>query len=339
MSKFSIEFFSKKDLPEFQSYIRSVFNEKYILNDPRYIDWQYGSQLLVAKDREKIVGHFGYRDLPYKINGESRPFRFLMNLMVLESYRLLGVGALLAKEVFDTVNPILVSGYTPLAQQLFAHLRPNWKEAGNLSRFIAVFDPSASLFSGFAIPKVAEVPEKEDPLISEAPRISQETERFWEDVRGRYPITVERTADYLNWRFCNHPFFKYSILEARDKGALSGYLIYRIEEDRGFKIARIIDFIAKESSEKPLLLQFLRLVKKEKCQAADFVFSCALYKRSLLEAGFFDIAEAGWEKFPILFSPISAKKPYINIAYSLQADLNDCYLTKADGDQDRPNPH
>jgi hypothetical protein len=44
-----------------------------------------------------------------------------------------------------------------------------------------------------------------------------------------------------------------------------------------------------------------------------------------------------FEKFPILFSPIAYKKTIINIAYNFETSLNACFLTKADGDQDRPN--
>lgn len=338
MAQFSIQIFNKKELPEFQDYIRQAFHEKYILVDQRYIDWQYGGRIYVAKDGARIIGHFGFRDLPYKFYKESGMMRILMNLMVLEPYRLLGVGALLAKEVFNTKNKILVSGYTPAAQKLFSHLRSDWKEAGNLSRFIAIFNPSATLFSGYKIPVIF------DPQISrnmfdvcEAEDIAKDFEDFWKNVRERYPIAAERTLDYLNWRFINHPFFKYSILTARHKNNLAGYLIFRFEEDQGFKIARIIDFVSEEAAEKSLIGKFLELAKNKKAAAADFAYSGNCYRQSLLDSGFFETAGTDFEKFPILFSPISTKKTFINIACDFNCSLGDCFFTKADGDQDRPN--
>ena len=119
---FSVSLFKKNDLAEFQRYVKRAFHSKYILSDPKYIDWQYGGQLYVAKADKEIVGHFGFRDLAYKIYNKTQPVRVLMNFYVIESYRTTGIGALLAKKVFETENKVLVSGYTPLAQKLFARL-------------------------------------------------------------------------------------------------------------------------------------------------------------------------------------------------------------------------
>ena len=37
-------------------------------------------------------------------------------------------------------------------------------------------------------------------------------DKFWNDVRKRYPITIERTRKYLTWRFLKHPLIDYHFL-------------------------------------------------------------------------------------------------------------------------------
>ncbi len=64
-------------------------------------------------------------------------------------------------------------------------------------------------------------------------------------VGGRYGVCVERSAEYLNWRYLAHPHRRHEVLTARRKGALSGYLIYtHAAED-----ARIVDLFGLEEKE------------------------------------------------------------------------------------------
>jgi hypothetical protein len=333
--------YQESDFIDFQNYINSAFNSKYILGEQKFLKWQYKTgELYLAKSDDKIIGHFGFRSIPYKVYDKTFTVRVLMNLFTLESYRSIGVGTMLAKIVFDTLDPILVSGYTPLAQKLFSHISKDWKQAGNLSRYFIILNTEDPIFAGYKIisrnkKNLSDFKfEIKDSIPSDI-----DIENFWVKIRDNYKITVERTPDYLKWRFFNNPFLDYKILTAYHNGNCLGFLIYRCEESGNFKIFRVIDFISEEKSEKLLLLKFLEIAKKEKASAADFMFSGSFYKKSLEDTGFFDNAGTDFEFFPILFNPISAKKTFINIAYDLKTTLNDCYFTKADGDQDRFNAY
>lgn len=340
MINLTIIAYGSADEEVFQRYIKAAFHEKYILSDPRYLEWQYGKSLFLIKNGNEVIGHFGFRDIVYKIYDTSMPVRVLMNLFVNEPYRLTGVAALLATHVFDTNNPVLVSGYTALAQNLFSHLRKNWKNAGVLRRAVAVLNANVSLLEGYAIPQMAvlgTVPQ-EIRITREVPSESF-IDQSWERAKDRYPITIERNFAYINWRFITHPFFSYIFLIAQQNGLPCGYLIGRIEEDQGFRIARIIDCIATQEIELPLLQEFLTVAKQESASVVDFLLSGTLYDGALTGAGFFEAAGTDFERFPILFSPLSFKKVSVNIGYDIDAPFEDCFFTKADGDQDRPNPH
>jgi len=64
--------------------------------------------------------------------------------------------------------------------------------------------------------------------------------RQWAPQMG---ICADRSADYLNWRFLQHPQKRYQLLTARQEGRLCGYLIYhRAGED-----ATVVDLFAEQS--------------------------------------------------------------------------------------------
>ncbi len=344
MDDIKIVKYQKSDYPKFRDFVRLAFQPKYILGDEKFLDWQYaspGGVLFLAKRGEEITGFFGYRDFSYKVYGEVKNVRAVMNLFADEKYRMAGVGPMLARKVFDTPNYVLVSSYNDAAQKLYRHLRPDWREAGDFNRYFAVLAPY-KLMEGLNVPHGKEFSSlslRGRIEVGDISKIGQEFDDFWQKARARYPVTIERSSEYLKWRYSAHPFFDYQILAARQSEGLRGFLVYRIEEADGFKIARIIDFVADQSAEVALLQEFLQRAKDAGAQAADFMFSGSLYKEPLGTVGFFDVAGTDFVKFPIRFNPLSYSKFVINIAYDIPAPLKDVYLTKGDSDQDRPNPH
>src|SRR3989344_5516058 len=345
MPEVIIALLRKEDMPAFRSYIDQSFHEKYILKDDTYLEWQYDG-ICVAKVRVKIVGHLGYKDILYKIKSGTKIVRVLMNFYVSEPYRIFGVGAMLAKKVFETKNYTLVLGFNPPTDKLGDRLRSGWWAAGYLKRYLSVLRPH-DFFLHFVNDKAlkdifvnyAKKNQDQQLSIKEEIKTDATFDAFWKDVRVRYSVTVERDRRYLDWRFFEHPLFKYRILTARDGQELLGFLIYRIETDCKFVIARVVDFVAAERAEKALLSTFLDKAKQEGAHAADFFFSGTMYNQAFVDSGFFKIEDTALKEFPIYFSPVSYKRSYINVAYDFDVPLTNCFFTKADGDQDRPNPH
>lgn len=59
---------------------------------------------------------------------------------------------------------------------------------------------------------------------------------------GPKGVRVLRTAAYLQWRFCDHPFRRHVILTARRRGHLGGYLVCAQDEGQ----ATIVDVLGEE---------------------------------------------------------------------------------------------
>lgn len=58
--------------------------------------------------------------------------------------------------------------------------------------------------------------------------IDGEFDALWQRLRNRYPFSVERTGEYLRWRYVDSPLGPYMILKAvRPSGELVGYAVSR----------------------------------------------------------------------------------------------------------------
>ena len=342
MSRVLIELYDRADYAPFQEYIRKAFHQKYILSEKQYLNWQYGENLFVAKSGKNIVGHFGFRDIAYKIGGQTKTVRVLMNLFVLEPYRLTGVAADLAEKTIKDAQYIFVSGYKKEASNIFKRIRPQWRDFGYFKRYFFILNKKAELLKGRKRENSmsSAIPLTGNFVFSFEKNIGEEFNAFWKKIKERYGSTVDRTAAYLQWRFADHPYFDYNIISLRESGNLLGYLVWREEVDKLFRIARIIDLVSDgDASDRALLQKFIENATAQKYDAADFMFFGMMPEKALVDSGYFEVSGTDFEDFPILFSPISFKKTGINIGGDFPAkDLDGLYITKADGDQDRPNP-
>ena len=63
-------------------------------------------------------------------------------------------------------------------------------------------------------------------------------------VSSRYGTCIERSADYLNWRYLNHPLIRHRVLIARCGQKLMGYLIFSCTSED----AKIVDLFGLENA-------------------------------------------------------------------------------------------
>lgn len=353
LNEIAIRPYEAKDFSALCLLVGQNFGPRYILTDQRFLAWQYSGSgvLYLAMRGREVIGFFGGKDLTYKIYDTTATVRTVMNLFVGERYRMAGVGPLLGQAVFDPARYVLVSGYNDPARQLYRHLRAGWQEWGIFSRFLAIMASRHPVFGARKAPSSAAVPvfakQESAYKIVECVLQDESSQRdlivqmaaLWERIRVKYPVSVERTPDYLLWRFCRHPFLVYRVVVAYAGEKIAGFLIYRIEAADDFSIARIIDLVAEDPAEAPLIAACIKNAESSGAHAADFMFSGLLYRDSLRRCGFFDTLGTDFEQFPIYFNPMSSNKFVINVASDIPAAWGDVYMTKADGDQDRPNPH
>lgn len=98
---------------------------------------------------------------------------------------------------------------------------------------------------------------------------------------GRMGVCVTRSADYLNWRYLQHPQKRYRFLTARKDGRLCGFLIYHLAEED----PAIVDLLGRDNAVcEALLSATVSLMRVQRVQTLSAPFFSAHPSRKLLEA-------------------------------------------------------
>ncbi len=97
-------------------------------------------------------------------------------------------------------------------------------------------------------------------------RFGDEFTQLADRVRDQWGVCTNRSADFLNWRYLDHPKRKYQVATARRGGKLAGYVIWERNEDK----MTIADWYAEEPRE--VRLDLIRaVVARAKTEGAESV--------------------------------------------------------------------
>ena len=162
-------------------------------------------------------------------------------------------------------------------------------------------------------------------------------------------IGIKRDYKFLNWRYISYPFFEYKLLAIKDElGNYKGLVVYRIEEilDGKYQIGRILEFIYEDID------YGIELVKKlqallDNLLFWDFYCLSSITALALERCGFVRLDSDEKKKYiPTRFQPIDYEimniKGAIRLNNKAKKIINmvtdqQWYVTRGDGDQDRPN--
>jgi hypothetical protein len=163
-------------------------------------------------------------------------------------------------------------------------------------------------------------------------------------------VGTDKTAEYLSWRYQHHPIFEYRIRLARTAKRTTGLIVTRIEtpRDRDETILRIVELLGEPASLHVLADDELRRAREAKALFADFHGVSRRFAQPLEALGFQQLdAESTGSLVPHRFQPLQFGQIPLTSAYHLAAGFRervprllaceDFQISRADGDQDRPN--
>lgn len=116
------------------------------------------------------------------------------------------------------------------------------------------------------------------------------TNGFWNSVKDKYEIMLERDFSYLNWRYIKKPANNFSIIQAEDQGVMVGIAVTNVIKSFTEKKGQIMECLCKdEKITVQLLARCLLLLSR---QQVDYV-ECRIssedpLQEQLLELGFID---------------------------------------------------
>jgi acyl carrier protein len=353
--------FRQDQLPQLKAFLAKAYGEEYVLSaNDAYFRWQYAAptvaqgehiNLRLAIVEGQIAGCLGYIPIDVAVMGRTLRGAWLANWMVDPDRRDLGIGPLLVRDVAAEFDITLALGASHDAHHILS--RMGWTDFGMLHRHICILDrEKAAMLTGtgqLEWPTVLRsVGEQLAPgsTIAVVDRFDQSVTKLWERTWGRQEMAAGtcRSAKFLNWRYAEHPQFDYHLFEARTLGECTGIAVYRLEQVRNMsvRIGRLMELVALPEIQGCLLDAVLDHARAAEAAAVDFFCGSTQAFGLFARRGFLPGDHPATAQIPLLFQPIDRRRIGITFLADLQNipdanEITDWYVTKADGDQDRPN--
>jgi GNAT superfamily N-acetyltransferase len=310
-----IDWLPLERLPELQAFVDEHWRRGHVLaRDAELLRWQHRRRadpdslaVLVAEEEGRLLAMLGWIEFDACVGDERVAGGWMTNWLVVPEARGRKLGLALVEraleEDYELVGALAANGATRHVLGGFG-----FAEVG-MSRWVRVFDGDAlrELLGGREVPRA---------------KVLAETRG------GTGFVGACRDADFLRWRYRQHPRFHYEVVD--EKAA------YRIETVAGSsaKVARIVDFLGGEA----LADRISNEVERAGAVFADFYCAAARFGASLEAAGF--TPDPG---LPGRFQPLDfSDRPIVSCFWAaprLGVDFagGDLYVTRADSDLDRPN--
>jgi len=177
------------------------------------------------------------------------------------------------------------------------------------------------------------------PLPAEA----EEWGGFWSRIRKGL-VGTDRSYGYMNWRYLTHPHYRYDWVCLYDEAEkLEAAAVYRIEEAEGERTIHVVEFIGEGQAAEQLAHTLCDAMRER--EASFLGFRCARLRAfdpwRAVGGDVYDSGDMAYE-LPSLFQPVVPEYRRLAWVYRFDrgiepADLSDFYVTRSDGDQDRPS--
>jgi len=340
-----------------QSFFKDVYKRDSTLSDNgAFFNWQFGvaeaaraagHSCKLAMIDGKIIASLGYIPVEVSVGRQRVRGAWTANWAVHEHYRGLGAGPLLMRELVRQFEVTLVVGVSGEARSLLP--RMGFTDYGDLARYTKVLNPEAAAAltedgRPLDAPGVVAVPASRDRRVSigSVQRFGDDVTALWDSLNGSSGAGTRRSAAFLNWRYAEHPVFDYRRFEARSGGQLVGVGIYRVEAVKGkaLNVGRLVEWLVMPPAGGPLIDAVLEDARMHGVVFVDFF--CSRTDVDALTESEFVRAGENTAALPILFQPIDHRRkgiPFMAHVGKLPDSprVHQWYVTKGDGDQDRPN--
>jgi acyl carrier protein len=341
------------DLREF--FARSYGPGYRLATDEALLRWQYGptpaspelpGHLKLALLDGRIVGCLGY--IPVEVSLDSGIFSgaWVANWMTDPDQRGLGLGPILMREVTRQFDVALDLGANAEALDLLS--RMGWSDLGDLPRYVCVLDQAQAARLTATGRLVWPAPPPAGGPRSDVRRVKlfdAGATTLWDRTWGvKSAGGTRRSAEFLNWRYAGHPVFQYRLFEEHRNGRLAGLAVYHVEEVRDLpvRVGRLVELITEPGPDGSLLNGVVSDARSMGVAVMDFFCASQRMAGLLARNGFLPAETEPEARIPLLFQPLDRRRAGIRFMHNLGSaaeagQVRDWYVTKSDGDQDRPN--
>ncbi|MEY4549572.1 MAG: hypothetical protein RL685_5767 [Pseudomonadota bacterium] len=340
------------------AFLARHYRPSYVLRQRPLFEWQFhdveqpeASRVLCAYSGDELVGILGCIVVDVAWGDASKPVTgaWTANWMVAPEHRH-GIGWLLIRRAQELFPVLLGQRANPANQQLTAQL--GYRFFDDVPRFLAVIDPAGVLpltcpGSPAAARAALDAPAPHWQSAHSRELRAAELADYrpdWSRYAGMHFGTL-RSAGYLRWRYFEHPVFRYGVVVAGELHR-PAVCVYRQERTSGtvqVEVGRIVEFFAPadaqgERDAAAALGGAVSALARGGAVFADLYCSSGPLGRLAERLGLLRLEHG------VLASRLNPVE-LVADPQNLQlwagaggpAQLEDLYVTRSDGDQDRPN--
>lgn len=205
----------------------------------------FGNYLtIIMKHNEKLIASYSVSPKEFIINGKKVNCVQSMDTMTDKNYRGLGISTYLANLTYEYAKlkgNAFVYGFPNSVSKYLFEVKLKWHKTIISSYFIKKLNQtqvSSKKGNKFKIEKVKE--------------FDRRIHKFWKDYDKEGKIIINKSREYLNWRFTEHPLVNYEIYYVENvNDELVAYFVLKIYKDReNNELGHIVDFIIKSNNSK-----------------------------------------------------------------------------------------
>lgn len=337
------------------AFIDAHWQKRVALASARFFRWQFSQSpgnvgrnrcLLVLDEKDAIQGFMGVTPRPFVLDGRRRPGAELTTWILSEAVRGLGLGKAIVQRLQQSYDAIIGMGISESALPIYA--THGFKYMRHLPRYVRVFDaervaPISKLEPlGERLIRVAPAPI--DVRFQAGPIDFPAAAELAEPIHRSFNCTV-RDADYLRWRYAEHPIYRYEAFGVtHDAGRAA--VVLRQDDVGELRVLHVVDFLGR-ATDVPAVLAFLEAIGRERRAAlADFYCSADPIGHQFWTHGWFSCVDDFHIQVPNWLHPIQMRIPpttslilWARDDVGALLDRSRVYITKGDCDMDRPTLH
>jgi hypothetical protein len=351
----NLKLFSKfpmKDWGQMDSFMALTHGQMHPLRQRDLFDWFFSrnpnsedANLIVAYDGGKLVSLLGYIPTNFYWNGKVVLGAWMAHWMTLEEYRN-GIGALLMRKITEMYPIVAGQGASIMNQSIVTKMGFSFTE--KIPKVVYLIKPNR-LFEELGYQSPYKISNSYDNFVDTAIPVNSITREIYQPDWAQYPdlkYGTLRDLDYLHSRYLAYPFHEYHVFIEGNKTTPTVVIIRIIETNKQIKVARVLEFFTPQGKNyqdvaSKLLLKVINFARISGCSYVDFYTNSETQLSLMRNIGFYD--ECGL--LPSLLDPIDLSRKYQNFELFVSEDLkiefpdciNNFYISRADGDQDRPN--
>jgi hypothetical protein len=334
----------RDDLAPLLAFRQAYLGNSIAWDDAQYLIWRYDfspfdvtkaadtettNRYWVLKLNDEICGAIGFDQVNLVINGKVSPAKNPLDLLVKSELDGLGLGVWMSLHLQQRYPLMFAMGATrrshSIVKKLF-HPMPDigaWKILLDTETYIQrhIHNPFFSrLFArcvnrGLRLVRFWQQPSSNTSVtVTPLERFStapDEVAKLEHGINSPSVIFRQRSGEFLNWRFIDNPRRQYQTLVAHTDQRLSGYVVYRIQEQK-LHIADLFFATNDANTAYALLKQLLVIAHQQKLSMILFIALAPSYSTYLQNMGF------SWRDDGHLFSVFTADEALQALIYDEQ---------------------